>query len=137
MLATNIKWDTDGDIEILDDLPTEVDIPYDMEEDEICDYLSDEYGYCVFGFDIEKNDGFRGIFIEGTRSGYSPDQCDETITVNQLIKKLEELRDCENAGDCPIYLCNDNGYTYGHINADTINIERYSENNGLTLEERW
>ena len=63
MLATNIKWDTDGDIEILDDLPTEVDIPYDMEEDEICDYLSDEYGYCVFGFDVEKNDGFRGIFI--------------------------------------------------------------------------
>ena len=63
MLATNIKWDTDGDIEILDDLPTEVEIPYDMEEDEICDYLSDEYGYCVFGFDIEKNDSFRGIFI--------------------------------------------------------------------------
>ena len=30
MLATNIKWDTDGDIEILDDLPTEVEIPYDM-----------------------------------------------------------------------------------------------------------
>ena len=93
MLATNIKWDTDGDIEILDDLPTEVEIPYDMEEDEICDYLSDEYGYCVFGFDVEKNDGFRGIFIEGTRSGYSPDQCDETITVNQLIEKLEELRE--------------------------------------------
>ena len=135
--AINIKWDTDGDIDVLKDLPKEVDLPWNMDEDEAADYLSDEYGFCINGFDIENSDSFRGLFIEGTRSGYAPDQCRETMTVNQLIEKLEELRDYEGAGDCLVYLCNDNGYTYGHINADTMNMGTYSENNGLTLEERW
>ena len=49
--AINIKWDTDGDKEVLNELPTEVTIPWNTEEEDICDYLSDEYGYCVFGFD--------------------------------------------------------------------------------------
>lgn len=49
--ATNIQWDTDGeDI----DLPTEMDIPADIEdEDEISDYISDETGFCHFGFVLE------------------------------------------------------------------------------------
>ena len=72
MRALNIKWDTDGNTDVLNELPNEVEIPYDIEEDEICNYLSDEYGYCVFGFDIEENDGFKGLFIDGTRSGYAP-----------------------------------------------------------------
>ena len=29
-----------------------VDIPNNIEEDDIADYLSDEYGYCVFSFEI-------------------------------------------------------------------------------------
>ena len=52
MRALNIKWDTDGNTDVLNELPSEVEIPYGIEEDEICEYLSDEYGYCVFGFDI-------------------------------------------------------------------------------------
>lgn len=60
------------------------------------------------------------LFIKGTRSGYKPEQCGETFTVNQLIEKLEELRDQEDAGDLPVYLCNDNGYTYGEINENTM-----------------
>ena len=47
--ATNIKWDTDGDKEVLNELPTEVTIPENTEEEDICDYLFDEYEYCVFG----------------------------------------------------------------------------------------
>lgn len=39
-----------------------------------------------------------------------------------MIEKLIELRDWEGAGDCPIYLINDGGYTYGHINEDTMNF---------------
>lgn len=50
--AINIKWDTDGDKEVLNELPTEVTIPENTEEEDVCDYLSDEYGYCVFGFDV-------------------------------------------------------------------------------------
>ena len=50
MKAIDIKWDTDNEII---DLPTEVEIPEGYSEDEVADYLSDEYGYCVFNFDID------------------------------------------------------------------------------------
>lgn len=52
MKATNIIWDTDGDMEILSTLPTEIEIPSDIEddEDEISDYLSDVTGFCHNGF---------------------------------------------------------------------------------------
>ena len=52
----NIEQDTDGEIV---DLPTEVIIENPTEEmydavggfdDVLADYLSDEYGFCVFGF---------------------------------------------------------------------------------------
>lgn len=62
MKAINIKWDvTDGaeDMtqeeinEILESLPTEIDIPEGMtDEDEISDYLSDETGFCHLGFEL-------------------------------------------------------------------------------------
>ena len=38
MKAINIKWDTDGDIEVLKQLPTELEIPEGMtDEEEIFD----------------------------------------------------------------------------------------------------
>jgi hypothetical protein len=49
-IATDIDWDYDDDDE--QDLPTEVEIPNDVEDDEIADYLSDEYGFCVRSFCI-------------------------------------------------------------------------------------
>jgi hypothetical protein len=56
--ATNIQWDTeDGDEfddEIAEILPSRVEIPFDISDDEIADMLSDEYGYCVLGFEIEE-----------------------------------------------------------------------------------
>lgn len=62
MKAVNIKWDvTDGveDMsqeeinEVLEGLPTEVDIPTGMwDEDEISDWLSDEFGFCHYGFEL-------------------------------------------------------------------------------------
>ena len=62
--AINIKWDTDGDEEILQDLPTEMIIPDYLEDwyssdreyamEEISDWLSDETGFCHNGFEIVK-----------------------------------------------------------------------------------
>jgi hypothetical protein len=49
--AINIQWDTDGE-EV--NLPERVEIPFNVSDDEIADMLSDEYGFCVFGFDIEQ-----------------------------------------------------------------------------------
>lgn len=51
MKAFNIIWDIDGE-EI--ELPTEIEIPDGMtDEDEISDYLSDETGFCHFGFKLK------------------------------------------------------------------------------------
>jgi hypothetical protein len=50
MKATNIKWETDG---YAVDLPSSVDIPSNVEEEYIADYLSDEYGFLVESFEIE------------------------------------------------------------------------------------
>ena len=70
-VATNIKWDTDGDLEIFESLPQRVELPkerfcrenfidedgeydeYELSED-ASDYLSDEYGFCHGGFDLEE-----------------------------------------------------------------------------------
>ena len=49
--AINIQWDTDGE-EV--NLPDRVEIPFNVSFDDIADMLSDEYGFCVFGFDIEQ-----------------------------------------------------------------------------------
>ena len=65
--AVDIKWDvTDDDIdesddeacEILESLPTEMDIPEGMTDlDEISDWLSDETGFCHDGFRLVDQDG--------------------------------------------------------------------------------
>ena len=68
--AINIKWDTDGDEKVLQDLPTEMIIPDYLEEyyykdrkyeedrryvtEEISDWLSNETGFCHDGFEIVK-----------------------------------------------------------------------------------
>ena len=62
--AINIKWDTDGDKEVFNDLPTEMIVPDELEKmykkdreyalEEISDWLSDETGFCHSGFEIEK-----------------------------------------------------------------------------------
>lgn len=60
MKAINIKWDvTDGEEdmteseikEILGTLPTEVEIPKEIDFEDVSNWLSDTYGFCHFGFD--------------------------------------------------------------------------------------
>lgn len=64
MKITNIKWDTDGDEEVFATLPQEIDLEkknfevdgeYSRDEmlDQLSDWLSDEYGFCHGGFDVE------------------------------------------------------------------------------------
>ena len=57
----------------------------------------------------------KGVFIEGRRDGYTPSQCYATLTVRELIEELEEYDE-----DMPVYLINDNGYTYGSIDSSSI-----------------
>ena len=54
-------------------------------------------------------------FIKAHREGYTIEQVGKTMSVGELIDYLEE--NCDR--NSPIYISNDNGYTYGAI------IERY------------
>ncbi|MEG1353661.1 MAG: hypothetical protein RR255_00050 [Bacilli bacterium] len=84
-----------------------------------------------------RNNNFKGVFIEGNRDGYSPEQCSKSLTINELIDELEELKlVCGGTGDEPIYLINDGGYTYGSINYCTIHIGKYIENKGVVFEKQ-
>lgn len=59
------------------------------------------------------------LYIEGRRTGYSLDQCGETMTVGELIDKLSQYDK-----NIPIYLDNDNGYTYGNIDNNSFVIKK-------------
>ena len=52
-MKVRVNWDTDGRSVKELGLSEVVDMPT-MNEENIADYLSDEYGYCVFGFNIEQ-----------------------------------------------------------------------------------
>ena len=52
MKAINIKWDTDGNPELLKALPSEMNIPEGMTDDEVANFLSDETGFCHYGFTL-------------------------------------------------------------------------------------
>lgn len=62
------------------------------------------------------------LLIEANRQGYSTKQCGETMTAEQLIEMLQELDP-----QTPIYISNDNGYTYGSIDYDDIREEELED----------
>lgn len=53
----NIVWDTEDNGEVIDpkecNLPSETEIPNGIDHDDIADYLSDEYGWCVVSYKTE------------------------------------------------------------------------------------
>ena len=65
LLIHDIKWDCDGDNPIELGLPTTILVVnadnYEEEDDEstdiLSDHLSDVYGFCHYGFLVEKIDG--------------------------------------------------------------------------------
>jgi hypothetical protein len=59
MLVTNITWDVPDNDKYDEDeltdylgLPTEVEISSDIDPDDVEDWLSDEYGFCVGSFSV-------------------------------------------------------------------------------------
>lgn len=68
---TGIDWETDGE-EI--DLPTTMEVPSDLEEDEIADYLSDQKGWLVNGF-VMGAESFEAAYTPEQRlDDYTPEQ---------------------------------------------------------------
>lgn len=110
--AINIKWDTDGDEEVLQDLPTEMIIPewleeeYDLDDpynEEISDWLSEEIGFCHYGFEIVKEvtkesveeelyDFFNGRMFTGDAPEIeSMEQQDDVIILNCIGGKQVKI----------------------------------------------
>ena len=55
------------------------------------------------------------VYIDSRRDGYSPSQCHGTMTVGELIDILSQYDE-----DQPVYIRNDNGYTYGSVQMDSV-----------------
>lgn len=62
------------------------------------------------------------VMIENSRTGYTPRQCGRTFTVGELIEFLEQFDE-----ELPIYLSNDNGYTYGSISESCMEERKIEE----------
>lgn len=58
------------------------------------------------------------ILLETNRTGYNTRQVGSTLTVGELIGMLQDFDE-----DAPVYFSNDNGYTYGGLNWETIRDE--------------
>ena len=58
--------------------------------------------------------------IEVRRDAYSPDEAWGTLTVSELIELLENYD-----GDMKVVLSNDNGYSYGAIIEQNIDVAYY------------
>lgn len=63
----------------------------------------------------ESENHMKVLFIDTVREWYAPDQFGQTMTVGELIDLLSEFDEA-----CPVYLRNDNGYTFGGITEDSI-----------------
>ena len=62
------------------------------------------------------------LFIDGRREGYAPNQIRRTMTVGELIGYLEQFDE-----ETPVYLNNDNGYTFGSITESSFTEEEDDE----------
>lgn len=124
--AINIKWDTDGDEKVLQDLPTEMIIPDCLEEyyykdrkyeedrryviEEISDWLSNETGFCHDGFEIVK---------EVTKESVEEELYD---FFNDKMK-TGDAPDIERVGRYPdMYVTGDNGIVIDCIGGKQIRL---------------
>lgn len=70
--------------------------------------------------------GKLNLTISAKREGYSISQAGSTMTVGELVEVLNRYSD-----DTPVYISNDNGFTYGTIKEHFIHEKFESD------EEEW
>lgn len=87
MIATNIKWKPDGKKV---DLPNEIEIPANVGEDEVAQYISDQTGFLHDGYDLETEEYYilshekkRAIHISASK--YSLAEAKKVIS-HELVK---------------------------------------------------
>lgn len=95
MKMVNIDWDTDNDKEILETLPTEVEIPKGIYEvDEVVDWVSDKNGFCIFNFHMEYTKNDVNNYLE--ESLKNSDLEGFEIPEEDIESLLEQANECED-----------------------------------------
>lgn len=67
----------------------------------------------------------RYLILQTSRKGYSAEQAEDwesALTVGELIEVLNGYDK-----DMKVYFDNDNGYTYGSVTEDCVDVEEYEE----------
>lgn len=95
MKAKNIKWDTDGDKKLLKTLPKEMEILGNLiEVEEISEYLSDQTGYCHYGFEIEYDEKDVRAYMTANDILEAFDLSGIEITDEDISTVLKEANEC-------------------------------------------
>lgn len=81
--------------------------------------------------DEELQDAVECVFVKGNRDAYGPDQIENnTVTVGELIEILDQYDE-----NLKVFLRNDNGYTFGSINNNSISLGEYNNRGESELKE--
>lgn len=102
MRAIDIKWDTDGDEEVLKTLPTEMDIPNGIDEEGVADWLSDETGFCVFGFVLEAE---KNWLCSGNRKKRQNENVKKIQDRLDLLTGKKPLQNVKDLKKCFVPVC--------------------------------
>lgn len=111
MKAVDIEWDVDCQ-EDLEGLPTEIEIPEGLEDEEdISDYISEVTGFCHKGFRLVENekdisDSSFVLCMASTKEEYvnsTPSEVYEFNTLQDCIAECAFLRDSAKAKGSPDY----------------------------------
>jgi len=91
MRISNIKWETDGEQV---DLPTEVEVPDTLDEFEVADYLSDNYGWLVESFEFGDNNPNDDVSGDNKVAVFNRDYFKKSdvmkMTKEQVIKAVRQ-----------------------------------------------
>ncbi len=99
LLAHNIEWDTDGDIDAAQSLPSKMEVELDLNVVDgcltgipesantiICDQLSDATGWCVLGYKLQ---GYSAEADYALQMSNAPQQ-NETDEFHRTCEEAEE-----------------------------------------------
>lgn len=123
-----VEWDTDG--EPNNDLPSIVEIPDSVSDEEISDWLSDHYGFCHKGYEpwsdkIDTLDALKNFVKKNGKKCsdhgffFSPDK---TIVVIRGTTRTIEAIDIDDDGDLYILFVNDTEKYY-HYDLENSELE--------------
>lgn len=99
----DIEWDTDEDEEVLQKLPDEVIVDNAELNSDFEDYLSDKYGFCMFGFKTEQLDSSKTYLLfyknKCVNAGNLDDMCSSKKEWSNVYKESYlKIRSLELSG---------------------------------------